>query len=97
VISADNIDESSRPNKDSNESICKIKDLIIWEEFEPVIEGRKDWGVRLSKAVRYAHSSLYIDLLAGRYGFQVVKADREVLRMESNEPIMGIMFLLEKI
>lgn len=74
-----------------------IYEQVEWVGFEPVWDKQCDWGVRLSRAVRYAHSVLYIQLLAKRYGFVVVQEQKEVLRMESNEPIMGFMYLLEKV
>eukprot|EP01031_Cornospumella_fuschlensis_P022258 gene22258-27220_t len=77
---------------------CEVGyDLVEWIDREPVWHGQCDWGVRLSRAVRYAHSVLYIRLLAKKYGFNVLQEKKEVLRMESNEPIMGVIYLLEKV
>lgn len=74
---------------------CTRPEEVVWDGHEPVgaVAG---WGVRLSRSVRYAHSPSYIDLLAGKYGFAVINAERHVLRTEEGLPIMGYMYLLVK-
>ena len=61
------------------------------------VEKCKDVEFKLLKSGRYAHSKKYIDRLSKKYGFQVEAYNETELRLESNVPIIGYLFILKKI
>ena len=73
----------------------RIKNLKIIN-FEPVgaVPG---WGGELLKSARFAHSNLYIEILAHIYGFQIVKSKSVILRTEETIPLHGRLYVLESI
>ena len=61
------------------------------------IEKCEDMDFKLLKTGRYAHSKKYIDHLSKKYNFQVEAYNETELRLESNVPIIGYIFILKKI
>eukprot|EP01039_Chlorochromonas_danica_P007160 gene7160-7917_t len=85
LCTSSSISGGSFENNDSSE--------LEWIDGEP-LGAVAGWGVRLGRSVRYAHSDRYIHLLAQRNGWHVVKAEREALRMEEGQPVLGYCYLL---
>ena len=61
------------------------------------VEKCKDVEFKLLKSGRYAHSKKYIDRLSKKYGFQVETYNETDLRIASNVPLIGYIFILKKI
>jgi predicted TPR repeat methyltransferase len=50
----------------------------------------------LRPSLRYAHSLAYIQRLASDHGFQILRADRDVLRHDHGKGIDGLFCVLQK-
>nr|WP_250811943.1 methyltransferase [Neorhizobium tomejilense] len=53
-------------------------------------------GFVLRDSLRYAHSEAYIRALLSRFGFDLLKVENTVIRMDAGKPIRGILFLSKK-
>ncbi|MBP2562021.1 putative TPR repeat methyltransferase [Neorhizobium galegae] len=53
-------------------------------------------GFVLRDSLRYAHSEAYIRTLLSRFGFDLLKVENTVIRMDAGKPIHGILFLSQK-
>ena len=50
----------------------------------------------LRPSLRYAHSLAYIQRLASNHGFQILRADRDLLRHDHGKAINGLFCILQK-
>ncbi|MEM8988095.1 MAG: methyltransferase domain-containing protein [Pseudomonadota bacterium] len=50
----------------------------------------------LTRTGRYAHSTDYVECLVQRLGYQVLSCRREILRMQSDKPVFGDVWLIKK-
>lgn len=53
-------------------------------------------GFVLRDSLRYAHSEAYIRALLSRFGFDLMKVENTVIRMDAGKPVHGILFLSRK-
>ncbi len=61
------------------------------------VEARRRSGYRLTPSGRYAHGRCYITRLAVAAGLREVSVTREQLRYEYGEPVMGDIWVLERL
>jgi len=61
------------------------------------VEARRRAGYRLTPSGRYAHGRRYITRLASAAGLREVSVTREQLRYEYGEPVMGDIWVFEKL
>ena len=78
-------------NSNINYSINDSLDNSI--DFEP-INACPGWGCQLLQTARFAHSKSYIELLAIKFQFKIVKMEEIILRRETSVPIYGVLYLL---
>jgi predicted TPR repeat methyltransferase len=50
----------------------------------------------LKDTARYGHSPEYIDEMAGKYGFEIIFAEPEIIRKEKGDPVHGGLAILQK-
>ena len=62
--------------------------------LEEWAEGPEEYVLRPS--LRYAHSLAYIQRLASDHGFQILRADRDLLRHDHGKAIVGLFCILQK-
>ena len=62
--------------------------------LEEWAEGPEEYVLRPS--LRYAHSLAYIQRLASNHGFQILRADRDLLRHDHGKAISGLFCVLQK-
>ena len=60
------------------------------------VESMKGHGLKLDSSGRYKHSKSYIEDLCEEHHFKITAAEEVVIRTESQRPVYGINFLLEK-
>jgi predicted TPR repeat methyltransferase len=63
--------------------------------FSAEVSGQEN-GYMIRATGRYAHSSIYIEELATRFGFKILHRQACMLRKEAGQPITGNLFLLRK-
>ena len=61
------------------------------------VEARRRSGYRLTPSGRYAHGRRYINRLAAAAGLREVSVTREQLRYEYGEPVMGDIWVFERL
>jgi predicted TPR repeat methyltransferase len=62
--------------------------------LEEWAEGPEAYVLRPS--LRYAHSLAYVQRLASDHGFQILRADRDLLRHDHGKAISGLFCILQK-
>lgn len=84
----------SPPDDISLENIDnKISDIeIIDNEPKGAALG---WGIQLLTSARYAHSQIYIHILAHIHGYDIISKLSTTLRTETSMPLEGFMYLLK--
>ncbi|NNU46756.1 methyltransferase domain-containing protein [Rhizobium sp. WYCCWR 11279] len=53
-------------------------------------------GFHLAPSLRYAHSETYVRTLLARYGLEILKTVKSVIRKDGGKPVSGILFLAQK-
>jgi len=70
---------------DTNTKFCFSIEENVGEDF------------KLLKSARYSHSKRYIEVLAKKYGFNIIAFKKTNIRLELSIPLKGYLFLLSKI
>ncbi|MCH4544207.1 methyltransferase domain-containing protein [Rhizobium changzhiense] len=52
-------------------------------------------GFHLAPSLRYAHSETYVRTLLARYGLEILKTVKSVIRKDGGKPVSGILFLAQ--
>lgn len=74
--------------------VCSAEELL--PDRDGVLPGSNgNWA--LQRQGRYAHSPAYIRATATEAGFQVLRLDRETLRLEANAPVAGLLVVLQRV
>lgn len=67
---------------------------LMQPDAQGVMPGNGDWG--LGRQGRYAHAERYLRGAAEIAGLQVVRVTPDVLRCEADEPVIGLIVMLER-
>ena len=97
--------ESSPMKMDDDNSISP-PDGICLENIDSIISSIEiidnepkgaalGWGIQLLTSARYAHSQIYIHILAHIHGFDIISKLSTTLRTETSMPLEGFMYLLK--
>jgi len=90
------IDGGSVPSPPNDIGIDTVNDKVSTIEIlnnEPV-GASLGWGIQLLTSARYAHSQIYIHILAHIHGFEIISKLSTVLRTETATPLEGMMYIL---
>jgi len=72
--------------------IGSLEELLA--DHDGVIPGNGAWA--LQRQGRYAHSPAYLRAVATEAGLRFLRLERETVRFESNAPVHGLLFVLQR-
>jgi predicted TPR repeat methyltransferase len=74
--------------------ICSVEELL--PDHDGIVPGDTNGAWALQRQGRYAHSPDYLRATAAAAGFQVLRLDRETVRLEANAPVEGLLVVLQR-
>jgi predicted TPR repeat methyltransferase len=75
--------------------VCSVEELL--PDRDGVVPGDTNGNWALQRQGRYAHSPGYIRDTATAAGFQVLRLDREAVRLEADAPVAGLLIVLQRV